>query len=82
VTPPVAAASLVTVVRPVGEIADQIPDYRISLGGEVRILVPMFNLPLRLIFSYNPNAQVDPPPGTLFAPERRFTFSIGLGRTL
>jgi hypothetical protein len=69
-------------VRPVADIANQIPDYRISLGGEVRILVPMFNLPLRLIISYNPNAQVNPPPATLLAPERRFVFSIGLGRTL
>jgi outer membrane protein insertion porin family len=81
-TPPVAAASLVTVVRPPGDVADQIPNYRISLGGELRLLVPVVNLPLRLIFAYNPNAQVNPPPSTLLAPEKRFAFLFGFGRTL
>jgi outer membrane protein insertion porin family len=81
-TPPVMAASLITAVHPLGDIADQIPNYRISLGGEVRILVPFANLPLRLIFAYNPNAQVNPPPATLLAPERRFVFTFGIGRTL
>jgi outer membrane protein insertion porin family len=81
-TPPVAAASLITAVHPLGDIADQLPNYRISLGAEVRILVPMFNLPLRLIFAYNPNAQVNPPPTTLLTPEKRFVFLFGFGRTL
>jgi outer membrane protein insertion porin family len=81
-TPPVAAASLVTVVRPLGDVADRIPNYRISLGGELRVMVPVVNLPLRLIFSYNPNAQVNPPPLTLLAPEKRFVFLFGVGRTL
>jgi outer membrane protein insertion porin family len=81
-TPPVAAASLITVVRPLGDVADQIPNYRISLGGELRFMVPVVNLPLRLIFAYNPNAQVNPPPATLLAPEKRFVFLFGVGRTL
>jgi outer membrane protein insertion porin family len=81
-TPPVAGASLITVVRPLGDVADQIPNYRISLGGELRVMVPVVNLPLRLIFAYNPNAQVNPPPATLLAPEKRFVFLFGFGRTL
>jgi outer membrane protein insertion porin family len=80
--PPIAGATLTTVVRPLGDVANQIPNYRISLGGELRILVPVVNLPLRLIFAYNPNAQVNPPPTTLLAPEKRFVFVFGLGRTL
>jgi outer membrane protein insertion porin family len=80
--PPVAGASLITAVRPLGDVADQIPNYRISLGGELRVMVPVVNLPLRLIFAYNPNAQVNPPPATLLAPEKRFVFSFGFGRTL
>jgi len=81
-TPPVADASLVTVVGPLGDIADQIPNYRVSLGVELRVMVPVANLPLRLIFAYNPNAQNNPPPSTLLAPERKFAFVIGFGRTL
>jgi len=81
-TPPVANASLVTVVGPLGDIGDQIPNYRVSLGFELRVMVPVFNLPLRLIFAYNPNAQTNPPPATRLAPERKFAFVIGLGRTL
>ncbi len=81
-TPPVAGASLVTVVRPLGDLADQIPNYRVSLGVELRVMIPVANIPLRLIFAYNPNAQTNPPPLTLLAPERKFAFVIGFGRTL
>ncbi len=81
-TPPVQNSFLLTRVGPLGDIGDQIPNYRISLGVELRVLVPVINLPLRLIFAYNPNAQTNPPPLTLLGPEKRFAFVIGLGRTL
>jgi outer membrane protein insertion porin family len=81
-TPPTPNSFLVTTVGPLGEVADEIPNYRVSLGVELRVLVPVANLPLRFIFAYNPNAQTDPPPLTLLAPERRFVFVIGFGRTL
>src|SRR5262249_11356287 len=81
-TPPVANASLITAVRPLGWAVNKIPNYRISLGAELRVMVPVANLPLRLIFAYNPNAQVNPPPFTLLAPEKKFAFVIGFGRTL
>lgn len=80
--PPVPNTFLITAVRPLGDIDDQISNYRISLGVELRFIVPVFNIPLRLIFAYNPNAQINPPPTTLFAPEKRFAFRIGFGRTL
>ena len=34
-------------------------DYRSSLGMEVRVQVPVINVPFRLIFAYNPNARKD-----------------------
>ncbi|MGE0128096.1 MAG: outer membrane protein assembly factor [Blastocatellales bacterium] len=81
-TPPVQNSFLVTRVGPLGDIPDGIPSYRVSLGIELRIMVPVANLPLRLIFAYNPNAQTNPSPLTLLAPERKFAFVIGFGRTL
>ena len=59
-----------------------LPDYRVSVGAELRIHIPVLNIPLRLIVSANPNAQRRPPPGVLLAPEKRFTFGFGFGRTL
>ncbi len=80
--PPTPNSFLVTTVSPLGDVADQIPNYRVSLGVELRVLVPVANLPLRLIFAYNPNAQTNPPPLTLLAREKKFVFVIGFGRTL
>jgi outer membrane protein insertion porin family len=68
-----------TVLRPINS---GLPDYRLSVGAELRIQVPVFNVPLRLIVSANPNAQRRPPPGVSFAPEKRFTFGFGFGRVV
>ena len=68
-----------TVLQP---IHSGLPDYRVSVGAELRIQIPVLNIPLRLIVSANPNAQRRPPPGVLLAPEKRFTFAFGFGRTL
>jgi len=46
-----------TVVRLSESLFDQIKDYRSSLGMEVRVQVPIINVPFRLIFAYNPNAR-------------------------
>jgi outer membrane protein assembly factor BamA len=80
--PPLPNTFLITRVRPLGDIDRQLPKYRISLGVELRVMVPVVHIPLRFIFSYNPNAQISPPPATLLAPEKRFAFRIGFGRTL
>jgi outer membrane protein insertion porin family len=80
--PPSSNTFLITAVRPLGDLGRGIPNYRISTGFELRFLVPVARIPLRLIFAYNPNAQTSPPPATFLAPEKRFAFRIGFGRTL
>ncbi len=82
ITPPLPNSFLITRVRPLGDIGGHLPNYRVSLGVELRFQVPIANIPLRLIFAYNPNAQTNPPPATLLTPEKKFAFRIGFGRTL
>jgi outer membrane protein insertion porin family len=48
-----------SVVRLSQSLFDSIGDYRSSLGMEVRVQVPVINVPFRLIFAYNPNARKD-----------------------
>ncbi len=38
---------------------NKLGDYRASLGMEVRVQVPVINVPFRLIFAYNPRARED-----------------------
>jgi outer membrane protein insertion porin family len=49
--------------------------YRYSVGGEFRVQVPVINVPFRLIFAWNPNAQVNNP--FLFEEKRAIRFSVG-----
>ncbi|HXG93512.1 MAG TPA: BamA/TamA family outer membrane protein [Blastocatellia bacterium] len=75
------AVRLLTVLRPLdGE--SRLPDYRVSLGGELRMMIPVLNIPLRLIFAANPNAQRQPSESFVIAPEKRFAFRFGFSRTL
>ena len=56
-------------------------DVRASLGAEIRVQVPMLNVPFRLIFAFNPNARIDPfDPKTLYL-ERRTAIRFAVGRT-
>ena len=48
-----------TAVRVSQSLFDKIADYRTSLGMEVRVQVPVINVPFRLIFAYNPKARED-----------------------
>ncbi|MGH9883037.1 MAG: BamA/TamA family outer membrane protein, partial [Pyrinomonadaceae bacterium] len=48
-----------TAVRLSQSLFSGIGDYRTSLGMEVRVQVPVINVPFRLIFAYNPNARQD-----------------------
>lgn len=48
-----------SVVRLSQSLFASISDYRSSLGMEVRVQVPVINVPFRLIFAYNPNARED-----------------------
>ncbi len=61
-----------TLVRVSDPLFGKISDYRASVGGEVRVQVPVVNVPFRLIFAYNPNARVE-----LRERKRAFRFSIG-----
>ncbi len=50
-------------------------NYRYSTGGELRVQVPVINVPFRLIFAWNPNAKTD---NTFFFEEKRaIRFSVG-----
>jgi len=48
-----------SVVRLSNSLFSKFSDYRSSLGMEVRVQVPVINVPFRLIFAYNPNARKD-----------------------
>ncbi len=48
-----------TVLRLQDSLFNKITDYRASLGMEVRVQVPVINVPFRLIFAYNPRARED-----------------------
>ncbi len=63
-----------TVVRLQDSLFSGIGNYRASVGGELRIQVPVVNVPFRLIFAYNPNARTD-------LLERRRVFRFSIGRT-
>ena len=52
-------AQVNSVVRLSQSLFAGIGDYRSSLGAEVRVQVPIINVPFRLIFAYNPNARED-----------------------
>jgi outer membrane protein insertion porin family len=82
VQPTGAPVTVLTVLKPLKPGQDFLPGYRASLGGELRFPIPVLNIPLRLIFAWNPNAQKVVPDGALLAPERRFGFRVGFTRTL
>jgi outer membrane protein insertion porin family len=48
-----------TAVRLSQSLFAKLGDFRSSLGMEVRVQVPVINVPFRLIFAYNPNARND-----------------------
>jgi outer membrane protein insertion porin family len=77
-----APVTVLTVLKPLKSAQDFLPRYRASLGGELRFPIPILNIPLRLIFAWNPNAQRQVPAGALLAPEKRFAFRVGFSRTL
>jgi outer membrane protein insertion porin family len=61
----------------------KIGDYRTSMGMEIRVQVPVINVPFRLIFAYNPNARpnqiIDGFPFTFN--EKKFVTRFSVGRT-
>jgi len=58
-------------------------DFRSSIGIELRVQVPIVNVPFRLIYYYNPNAKIgfrEELPN-LFLPGKRSGFRFTVGRT-
>ncbi|MGI8883349.1 MAG: hypothetical protein ACR2IA_03790, partial [Pyrinomonadaceae bacterium] len=58
-------------------------DFRSSVGLELRVQVPIVNVPFRLIYYYNPNAKLgvtQEAPG-IFLPGKRNGFRFTVGRT-
>ena len=53
-------------------------NYRYSMGGELRIQVPVINVPFRLIFAWNPNARTQSATNNFFFEQKRaIRFSVG-----
>lgn len=53
-------------------------NYRYSMGGELRVQVPVINVPFRLIFAWNPNARTPGSTNNFFFEQRRAVrFSVG-----
>jgi outer membrane protein insertion porin family len=53
-------------------------NYRYSLGGEIRVQVPVINVPFRLIFALNPNARTQSSVNPFFFEQKRaIRFSVG-----
>ena len=72
-----------SVVRLSESLFSKFGDYRSSLGMEVRVQVPVINVPFRLIFAYNPNARpnqfIDGFP--FFFNEKKKVIRFSVGRT-
>ncbi|MFY9554054.1 MAG: BamA/TamA family outer membrane protein, partial [Blastocatellia bacterium] len=53
-------------------------NYRYSMGGELRVQVPVINVPFRLIFAWNPNARTQTEINPFFFEQKRaIRFSVG-----
>ncbi len=62
---------------------NKIGDFRASVGLELRVQVPVVNVPFRLIYYYNPNGKfgyTEELPG-IFLPGKRSGFRFTVGRT-
>ncbi|HSK64210.1 MAG TPA: outer membrane protein assembly factor BamA [Pyrinomonadaceae bacterium] len=76
-------AQVNSVVRLSESLFSKFSDYRSSMGMEVRVQVPVINVPFRLIFAYNPNARqnqiIDNFP--FFFNEKKKVIRFSVGRT-
>ncbi|MFN2500696.1 MAG: outer membrane protein assembly factor BamA [Pyrinomonadaceae bacterium] len=62
---------------------NKLKDFKASLGVELRVQVPVVNVPFRLIYYFNPNAKIgftEELPG-IFLPGKRNGFRFTVGRT-
>jgi outer membrane protein insertion porin family len=62
---------------------NKLGDFKASIGAELRVQVPIVNVPFRLIYYYNPNGNfgvTEQLPG-IFLPGKRSGFKFTVGRT-
>ncbi|TMK23612.1 MAG: hypothetical protein E6G62_11590 [Actinobacteria bacterium] len=64
-----------TVARISQSLFSKLGDYKSSLGVELRIQMPVINVPFRLIYAYNPNVR------SVFVEEKKSVFRFSIGRT-
>src|SRR5947209_4429063 len=64
-----------TVARISQSLFSKLGDYKSSLGVELRIQMPVINVPFRLIYAYNPNVR------SVFVQEKKSAFRFSIGRT-
>ena len=70
-----------TAVRLSQAAFDKIGDFRSSVGFEVRVQLPVVNVPLRLITFYNPNARRGVRDRSPLFQEEKFGYRFSIGRT-
>ena len=72
-----------TAVRLSQSLFSKFGDYRASMGLELRVQVPVINVPFRLIFAYNPNARKDQiiDGFPFFFNEKKRVIRFSIGRT-
>ncbi|MDQ3907920.1 MAG: outer membrane protein assembly factor BamA [Acidobacteriota bacterium] len=71
-----------TAVRLSQSVFNKIGDFRSSVGAEIRVQLPVVNVPFRLIYAYNPQARVGLNSRVpLFFNEQRSVFRFSIGRT-
>ena len=72
-----------SLVRIDDSVFSSLGDFRASVGMELRVQVPIVNVPFRLIYFYNPNAKIglrsELP--NLFLPGKKSGFRFTVGRT-
>ena len=72
-----------SVVKLSESLFSKFSDWRSSMGMEVRVQVPVINVPFRLIFAYNPNARKDQVIDgfPFFCNEKKKVIRFSVGRT-
>jgi outer membrane protein insertion porin family len=72
-----------TVVRLNESLFAKFSDIRSSMGAELRVQIPILNVPFRLIYAYNPNARQDQIINgfPFFFNEKKTVFRFSVGRT-
>jgi outer membrane protein insertion porin family len=69
------------VIRPPSEVLNFLNEIRSSVGAEIRVQMPVINVPFRLIFAYNPNAKTDTNQPNVYFYERTTVVRFSIGRT-